>query len=362
MIDPSKIPLAKKAALNLYSMSKTADTLVHKLSYLFWECTIRCNHACLHCGSDCSSGSETPDMPLSDFCTVLDSIAKKTDPSGIIIAITGGEPLMRQDLVEAGMQITRRGFRWGMVTNGYLLTKSKMSELIKAGIVSMAISLDGLEDDHNWFRGKNDSFQRAVSAIHNAVEYNSQNFEFDVVTCVNKRNVQYLDKLKELLVQNGVRKWRLVSIFPKGRASENQELKLSGDELRKTLNFIKSTRDEGIIAASYGCEGFLGGYELETRDFPFHCKAGINIGSVLVDGSISACPSLRADFIQGSIYKDDFMDVWDNRFNVMRNRKWMKTGDCAKCKVWKYCNGNGLHLRNELTGKLLYCNYNALIS
>jgi radical SAM enzyme (rSAM/lipoprotein system) len=362
MIYPAKITLAKKAALNLYAMRKNADALVHKLSYLFWECTIRCNQACLHCGSDCSCSNVTPDMPLSDFCTVLDSIAKKTDPTGVIIAITGGEPLMRQDLADAGMEITKRGFRWGMVTNGYLLTKSKMSELIGAGIVSMAISLDGLEDDHNWFRGNNNSFQRAVGAIRNAAEYNNRGFEFDVVTCVNKRNVQYLDKLKDLLVLNGVMKWRLVSIFPKGRAGSNEELKLSGDELRKTLDFIKATRDEGKIAASYGCEGFLGGYELETRDFPFHCKAGINIGSVLVDGSISACPSLRADYIQGSIYKDDFMDVWNNRFDVMRNRKWTKTGECAKCKVWKYCNGNGLHLRKELTGELLYCNYNALMS
>jgi radical SAM enzyme (rSAM/lipoprotein system) len=253
------------------------------------------------------------------------------------------------------------GFTWGMVTNGYLLTREKMNELIDSGIRSLAISLDGLEADHNWFRGKNESFKRAIAAIEYAVDSVKKGVIFDVVTCVNKRNFGSLEKIKNILIDIGVEKWRLVSIFPKGRAQDNPELKLNGEELRNTLDFIKTTRDEGKIIASYGCEGFLGGYEMETRDFPFYCRAGIGIGSVLVDGSISACPSLRADYIQGNIYKDDFMDVWNNRFQVMRNRKWLRTGECASCKVWKYCNGNGLHLRKEKTGELLYCNYNALV-
>lgn len=235
-----------------------------------------------------------------------------------------------------------------------------MDELLDSGIGSIAISLDGLEADHNWFRGNEESFKRAITVIGYAADSSKKGLIFDVVTCVNKRNFTDLEKIKNILIDNGVEKWRLVSIFPKGRAQDNPILKLSGEQLRQTLDFIKATRDEGKIIASYGCEGFLGGYEMETRDFPFYCRAGIGIGSVLVDGSISACPSLRADYIQGSIYKDDFMDVWNNRFQVMRNRKWLKTGECTDCKVWKYCKGNGLHLRKESSGELLYCNYNAL--
>jgi radical SAM protein with 4Fe4S-binding SPASM domain len=247
-----------------------------------------------------------------------------------------------------------------MVTNGYLLTSGKMTELLNAGIGSMAISLDGLESDHNWFRGNKESYKRAISAIGYVVNCNKNGFSFDVVTCVHQRNFNSLNKIKRILVDIGVTKWRLVSIFPKGRARNAVELKLNGEQLRQVLDFIKETRDEGKIIASYGCEGFLGGYEMEVRDIPFYCRAGIGIGSVLVDGSISACPSLRADYIQGNIYKDDFMDVWHNRFKVMRNRTWLKTGDCITCKVWKYCHGNGLHVRREKNGELLYCSYKAL--
>jgi len=97
-----------------------------------------------------------------------------------------------------------------------------------------------------------------------------------------------------------------------------------------------------------------------VRDNPFFCHAGIHIGSVLVDGSISACPSLRADFIQGNIYKDDFWTVWNDRYQNMRDRSWTKTGKCATCKSYKYCEGNGLHLRDESTGEVLCCHMEML--
>ena len=116
------------------------------------------------------------------------------------------------------------------------------------------------------------------------------------------------------------------------------------------FDFIKDTRKEGEINASYGCEGFLGKYEAEVRDEFFFCRAGISIGSVLADGSISACPNLRDNFIQGNIYKDNFVEIWNNKFQKMRDRSWTKTDKCNLCKYFDYCEGSGLHLRNDKTG------------
>jgi len=81
---------------------------------------------------------------------------------------------------------------------------------------------------------------------------------------------------------------------------------------------------------------------------------------VLCDGSISACPSLRGDYIQGNIYKDDIWDVWQNRYQVMRDRSWAKIGDCKTCKYWRYCEGSSLHLRDEKTKELAYCHVQRL--
>lgn len=362
MIEAGKIPVAKKIALKLYSLKKNSEAVLHQLSYLFWECTSRCNLKCLHCGSDCKKNSRSPDMPLDDFLNVLKNVKSTHDPSKIIIVITGGEPLMRKDLIDAGEKIHSLGFPFGMVTNGYLMTKDLFHGLLRAGLMAMTVSLDGLEPEHNWFRGNRNSFERAINTINMAVTARKKGFAFDVITCVNKRNITSLDRLKTLLIDSGVKDWRLVTIFPKGRAAGNDELQLSGVQTRTLMDFIVKTRQESKINASFSCEGFLGGYEMEVRDTPFFCRAGIAIGSVLADGSISACPSLRQDFIQGNIYTDNFVDVWNTRFQLMRDRSWAKSGECEKCNVWHYCKGNALHLRDQKTGTLLYCNYKSLIN
>jgi radical SAM protein with 4Fe4S-binding SPASM domain len=218
---------------------------------------------------------------------------------------------------------------------------------------SITISLDGLQESHNLLRGKSDSFQKAIKAINLCAANN--NLVFDVVTCVNKKNIIELESVKKLLQEASVRKWRLFTIFPKGRAKRVEELELSNAEFKRMLDFIADCRSQKTIEASYGCEGFLGNYEGKVRDGYFFCRAGITVASILADGSISACPSLRGDFIQGNIYKDDFVDCWNNRYFKMRNRDWARTSKCANCKEFKYCNGNGLHLREGPASELLTC-------
>ncbi|MBN1759221.1 MAG: radical SAM protein [Chitinispirillaceae bacterium] len=215
MIRAETIPLKKRIALRLYTAKRKADALAHDLRYLFWECTLRCNMSCLHCGSDCMRDSTTPDMPLDDFLKVLDRVASSTNPSKVVVAITGGEPLMREDLAEAGSRIHARGFSWGMVTNGYLLTAEKMEHLLQSGIRYLTISLDGLEADHEWLRGRKDAYSRACNAISLAVKAKSRGISFDVVTCVNRRNIRHIDRLRERLIELGASNWRLATIrFP----------------------------------------------------------------------------------------------------------------------------------------------------
>ena len=346
--------LKKKITLELFRQHRRNQTHLHELSYLFWECTLGCNLQCLHCGSDCMQTANTPDMPLADFLKVLDRITPHVNPHKTMIALTGGEPLMRKDLAQCGKEFYKREFPWGMVTNGYALTPKLLNELLQSGLRSVTVSFDGLTPEtHDWLRGKSGSWEPAKNAI--AMLASLKDFTYDVVTCVNKRNIGDLEEIKKLLIGLGVKNWRLFSIFPKGRAENNPLLKLSPEELVRMLDFIKQTRKEGVIKASYGCEGFLGDYEMEVRDTPFFCRAGIHVASVLVDGSISACPSLRADYIQGNIYKDDFWEVWNKRYQIMRYRSWTKTGICEKCKSFKYCEGNGLHLREQTNDKLLFC-------
>ena len=350
---PTPLTLRKKIALELWRQHERTTLAEHPLRQLFWECTLRCDLKCRHCGSDCKTLSEQTDMPLQDFLGVLDSVARRCDPHKVFVVVSGGEPLMRRDLEVCGRAIYERGFPWGMVTNALHLTPERYRGLLRAGMHSMTISLDGLEEDHNWMRGNPQSFQMVNQAIDLLVA--TSGFTFDIVTCVTQKNYEKLDEIGDFLISKGVGRWRLFTVFPVGRAAYDPMMRLTDEQFRGVFDFIKRTRKEGRIRADYGCEGFLGNYEGEVRNRLFSCQAGVTVGSVLCDGSISACTSLRANYHQGNIYQgDDFMDVWEQRFAAYRNREWMRTGDCAGCSYWRYCQGNGLHLRDD-DGRLLLC-------
>ena len=350
--------IRKRIIFELERLRRKNLQQLHPLQQLFWESTLRCNVHCLHCGSDCSSSEVTPDMPAEDFLRVIDqSVTPHVDPHKVLIIISGGEPLMRKDLAQVGAALKQRGYPWGMVTNGLALTPKRFEELLNAGLRSMAISFDGMEDNHNWMRQHPLAFDGATRAIKLAAA--TPSLTWDVVTCVNQRTINQLDEMREYLWSIGVRNWRLITIDPMGRAAENPELLLSPEQHRYLLDYIRDRRKEGLHI-SYSCEGFMPDYEGEIRDYLFHCMAGISVASILIDGSISACTSIRGKYYQGNIYKDDFWDVWENRFESYRNREWMRKQEpCNNCKLFRYCEGGGMHLRRE-DGSLMLCHHNKL--
>lgn len=348
-----QISFRKKIALELHKKYRRNASKLHHLNYIFWECTLKCNLNCVHCGSDCKQNASEKDMAISDFLRAIDQLEDSVNPNRTMIVLTGGEPLLRKDIEEVGLSLYKRGFPWGTVTNGMLLTVDRVQSLLNAGMRAITVSLDGLENSHNWLRSNRQSFQRATKGIKLLAQVTD--FRFDVVTCVNQNNFTELEELKEFLISVGVKEWRIFTIFPIGRAQENEQLQLPPKQFKELFEFIVKTRKEGRIKLSYGCEGFLGNYEGEVRDNFFMCRAGINVASILVDGSISACPNLRSNFTQGNIYKDNFKDVWENRYEIYRDKSWTKTGICAECDFFENCEGNGMHLHGGKNNELLFC-------
>jgi len=347
------LTLKQRVGLELQRSLRKTDEQLHPLRTLFWECTLRCNMRCRHCGSDCKVSPTVPDMPAEDFLRVMDTIAPHVDPHKVFIIFTGGEALLRPDLEQVGLELYRREYPWGVVTNGFLLDETRLQRLVASGMHSITVSLDGFEQQHNWIRCHPQSFENATRAIKLLVE--QKDLLWDVVTCVNPQNYPYLKDFKEYLISLGVPAWRLFSIFPMGRAADNPDLQFTDKQFRGLMDFIKNCREnEPRINVSYACEGFLGDYEQKVRDHFFFCRSGVEVASIRCDGAISGCTSVRSHMDQGNIYQDDFWEVWQKRFQVMRDRSWAKKDQCAHCKSWRYCEGNGLHLYDD-EGKLLSC-------
>ena len=323
----------------IFRQFRKSETKRHELSYLFWECTTRCNLNCRHCGSDCYKDSVFKDMPLTDFLNALDTIPSPSE--NFTVVLTGGEPLLRTDIEHCGREIRKRGMRWSMVTNGYLYDEAKHIALLNAGLGALTISVDGLESSHNWLRNNNKSFERVDRAIGLAAV--TPRLNFDVVTCVSQRNFRELEEIRNYLISKGVKAWRLFTIIPIGRAKDDPEMFLTANQLKELMEFISRVRKKEEIEVKFSCEGYVGNYESKVRDTPFFCRAGINIGSILIDGSISACPNIDRNLAQGNIYRDNFFTVWQTKYQLFRNRSWTRTGKCADCKDYRDCRGNGLH-------------------
>jgi radical SAM enzyme (rSAM/lipoprotein system) len=298
-------------------------------------------------------------LPFDDFLKAILPLKEIYKPGSITVAITGGETLMREDLAYCGRELRKHGFNWGIVTNGYDYTPDIHNSLLAAGMGSITLSLDGLKSSHNWLRSNEHSFDKALIAL--GLITSSPHLSYDVVTCVNQKNINELEQLKEFLIIQQVAEWRLITIAPIGRAAHNNDLLLNSMQLRKLMDFIVRSRAEKRIKINSTCgEGYLGEYERKVRDGYFFCRAGIRIASVLVDGSISACPNINRAFVQGNIYQDSFLDVWNNCFKIMRDRKWTKTGICRDCKDYRNCNGGAMHLWDEKKDSVMACIYQKL--
>jgi MoaA/NifB/PqqE/SkfB family radical SAM enzyme len=176
-------------------------------------------------------------MPFDDFLNAIEPLKAKYPKNSVLIAIMGGEPLVRKDLPECGKVLRENGFRWGIVTNGYAYDEAMHAKLISAGMGSITVSLDGLEENHNWLRNNPKSFERAVKALELIISYPRLNY--DVVTCVHQKNIAELSDLKEFLISKNIKNWRIFTIAPIGRAAEDPEMLLTNEQTRQFFIFLE---------------------------------------------------------------------------------------------------------------------------
>ena len=350
----------KMGEQEIYKTYKEECRKKHELRDLFWETTLTCNLKCKHCGSNAEGRKYEGELTTEEIKTAFKQIAGDMDASQILINVTGGEPLMRRDLFEVMEYATNElGFHWGMTSNGMLLNDENIEKLKKANMSTIAISIDGLEETHDEFRGVPGSYKIITGNIKKMMA--SKYFDHVQVTTVfHKKNIDQLDELYDVMQDLGVDSWRIASMDPIGRATENDELLLDGNDLKKLLDFVKSKRKHGKLKVLYSCQGYLGlEYEREVRKNYFQCRAGISIASILYNGDLSVCPDVPRlpHLIQGNIRTDNFKDVWENKYQVYRDKNRTSCEECNKCKNWEYCLGGAFHTWNFEENKQNRCAY-----
>ena len=327
-----------------------------RLRFLFFELTDKCNLNCLHCGSNCNS-SRNNKLDLEIIKKTLDEVANHYVSSKIMVCLTGGEPLLYDNIYEVMTYSEELGFLVGITSNGTLIDDEVAEKLIKSGLDSIAISIDGLKETHDRFRNNEGSFEKAFDGIRSLKK---AGIEPNVTTVINKYSFSELNQLYDLMKKENISSWRVVNVEPIGRVKVSKDLLLDKRELFELFDFIKEKRFDANndIDVTYGCSHFVTyDYEKCIRDFYFQCEAGVGVASIAANGDIVACLDIerRKDLVQGNIYTDNFIDVWENRYEVFR-RDWSdKSKLCKTCEYKKVCMGDSAHTWDYDNNEPLYC-------
>jgi radical SAM protein with 4Fe4S-binding SPASM domain len=161
-----------------------------------------------------------------------------------------------------------------------------------------------------------------------------------------------------MLLDLGIKYWRVIEVDPIGRARDNDEILLDADGLRRMVRFIREKQQDGKMEVTYGCGHYLGeDKDFTIRDMPYLCYTGAYVGSVLSNGDIFVCPDVkrRPELIQGNIRKDNFIEVWETKFKPYRKMTRTSNAKCRRCKSFKICGGDAFHTWDFDENKPLIC-------
>lgn len=358
------IPLVNKI-LNLVKVRNYVDNLYEKpdLRQLFIELTLNCNEHCRHCGSRCGDLTMQDQLTDKEILEFLKDLKSKVDKAPFL-NVTGGEPMLRPNFYELMHSIREMGYGWGMTTNGTLIKTAEDVERLKwAGLKSISISIDGLEETHDWFRQTKNGYNKSMKAINLLVDGGIDNIM--ITTVIHKKNINEIEEMYEVVKNTGVTAWRIINVDPIGRAKDNREIMLDKDDYIKMIKFIKENRPkEDSFEICFGCNYWLGvDNEHKLRNWYYRCEAGLRVAGICYNGDISACLDIERNeqTIQGNIRKDDFLDTWKNKFKIYRFNRAYSSDYCKGCTECGDCRGNGFHTWNLKENKPELCLYKQCI-
>lgn len=334
------------------------DTLIreHPLQIISWEATRRCNLRCIHCGSPEEDAQHRNELSTDEVVSAFDQIANDFDMNQFHhINITGGEPFVRQDLVEILKRISAYPFyrNIDIQTNGIYINDHPdvLSELKKYGVTGLGVSIDGFENTHDSFRRRTGSFSKAVNAARLSVD---EGYTVSISVVAHSKNVDEIPSLFEY-VRKVIkpRIFRIMTLDPIGRTELDSEYLLSPAQLRKVMDFLKREYQRScstysnpeVTMVELGCGGWMGkNLEGMFRPFIFHCIAGLNNLGLLYDGKIASCSNISREFIEGDLRRESIKEVWEKKYQRYRNPELRRKTECRFCDDWDFCHGGPMHL------------------
>ncbi len=328
-----------------------------KKPVVVWNMTRRCNLKCVHCYAQAVDPDGVDEISTSQAKTMIDDLAQFGAP---VMLFSGGEPLVRKDLVELAHHAKGKGMRAVISTNGTLITKEKAKELKEVGLSYVGISLDGAEETHDKFRGVNGAFKRAIEGIENC---KAEDLKVGLRFTINKRNWKEIPTIFKLLKDLEVPRACFYHLVYSGRGSELIKEDLDHAETRQVVDLImdetKAMADAGTPKEILTVDNHADGpyvYLRMLKEDPERAKevlellqynegnsSGRGIGCISWDGQVHADQFWR-NHTFGNVLERPFSEIWtDPKIELLHKLKDKKPhvgGRCAQCRYLNICAGN----------------------
>jgi len=323
-----------------------------------WNSTRTCNLRCRHCYMESDGQKYAGELTTEEAKRFIDDLAEFRVP---VLLFSGGEPLIRPDFFELAEYARDKGVRPTLSTNGTLITRDVAQQIKDLGVGYVGISLDGLADVNDMFRGVEGAYQRAMKGIENCVAVGQR---VGLRFTINHHNIMELDKIFDFIEEKGINRVCFYHLVYSGRGGQMMDEDVSAEESRRAMDtIIARTKDfearglkKEILTVDNHCDGvymylkaIAEGNDAGAEQIKKLIGANGGNRSGIAFGEVDHLGYVHPDqFTQhhtfGNVRERKFGDIWQDMTHPilagLKDRKPLLKGRCAKCQYLSWCNGN----------------------
>lgn len=319
-----------------------------------WNCTKTCNLKCKHCYASADNKTYEGELTLDESKEFIDDLKDFNVPA---LLFSGGEPLMKKNILDLLDHANKRKIRSTISTNGTLLDKEMCKSLKKINLGYVGVSLDGIGSNHDEFRGVKGAFDKSLKGIRNCIEVGQK---VGLRFTINKNNYKELEDIFKLIKEEKIPRVCFYHLVYSGRGSEMVDEDISKEETRRVLDLIISKAMEfgqsvEILTVDNHADAVYI-YLKSLEKFKDKCdnvlkllktnggnRSGMAFANVDFFGNVHP-DQFTWQYALGNVREEKFSAIWRNPkneiLNGLRNRKKFLKGRCSSCKWLSVCNGN----------------------
>jgi len=343
--------------------------MMNELRMIAWEITRQCNLSCIHCRASAQQGPYANELSTEECLKLVDGIAAFSTP---VIILTGGEPLLRDDIFDIARHGSDKGLRMVMAVNGTLVDETAARKIQDASIQRISVSIDGATaESHDRFRQVPGAFDGALRGVRAAKKVG---LEFQINTTVTRHNAGELEGILDLAIDLGAAAHHVFLLVPTGRGRELRDQQVTAEEYEEILTWfydqkkrsplhLKATcapqfyrilrqkaKEEGrnVTAQNYGLDATTRG-----------CLGGVSFCFISNVGEVQPCGFLELGC--GNIREHTLEHIWKTCriFRELRDFNNYR-GRCGRCEYRKVCGGcraRAYEMSGDLLAEEPYCAY-----